>query len=67
MPKHVPTCDLCDTHKNDTSGDFRVMPPEKRNRRLRDVARRGQGVWLRPGDWLVADEDGVVLGAMRLV
>ena len=21
------TCDLCDAHKNDTSGDFRVLPP----------------------------------------
>ena len=21
------TCDLCDNHKNDTSGDFRVLPP----------------------------------------
>ena len=23
----VPTCDLCDTHKNDSSGAFRVLPP----------------------------------------
>ena len=21
------TCDLCDAHKNDTGGDFRVLPP----------------------------------------
>ena len=21
------TCDLCDAHKADTSGDFRVLPP----------------------------------------
>jgi regulator of ribonuclease activity A len=21
------TCDLCDTHKTDSSGDFRVLPP----------------------------------------
>ena len=21
------TCDLCDAHKNDTDGDFRVPPP----------------------------------------
>ena len=21
------TCDLCDTHKNDTDGAFRVLPP----------------------------------------
>jgi len=23
----VVTCDLCDAHKNDTTGDFRVLPP----------------------------------------
>ena len=23
----VPTCDLCDAHKGDTSGAFRVLPP----------------------------------------
>ena len=23
----LPTCDLCDTHKSDLSGDFRVLPP----------------------------------------
>jgi regulator of ribonuclease activity A len=23
----IATCDLCDTHKNDFSGDFRVLPP----------------------------------------
>jgi regulator of ribonuclease activity A len=23
----IATCDLCDTHKNDSSGDFRVLPP----------------------------------------
>ena len=23
----IPTCDLCDEHKGDTSGDFRVLPP----------------------------------------
>ncbi|MGA8785302.1 MAG: ribonuclease, partial [Polaromonas sp.] len=21
------TCDLCDAHKNDSSGEFRVLPP----------------------------------------
>jgi len=26
-----------------------------------------QGVWVRPGDWLYADEDGVVVSAQRLV
>ena len=27
MPTTFATCDLCDAHKNDTSGDFRVLPP----------------------------------------
>ena len=26
MP-YIPTCDLCDTHKGDGSGNFRVLPP----------------------------------------
>ena len=26
-----------------------------------------QGVWVRPGDWLYADEDGIVVGATALV
>ena len=27
MPAHIPTCDLCDAHKTDDSGRFRVLPP----------------------------------------
>ncbi|MDT8991253.1 ribonuclease E activity regulator RraA [Curvibacter sp. APW13] len=27
MTKHLATCDLCDAYKNDSSGDFRVLPP----------------------------------------
>jgi regulator of ribonuclease activity A len=27
MSKIIPTCDLCDEHKGDTSGAFRVLPP----------------------------------------
>jgi len=27
MSTHFATCDLCDEHKNDTDGDFRVLPP----------------------------------------
>ena len=27
----VPTCDLCDTHKGDTTGAFRVLPPVYRS------------------------------------
>lgn len=158
-----PTCDLCDSHKNDTDGDFRVLPPvfrefggraafagavatvkchedntlvkaavdapghgrvlvvdgggslrralvggnlaaaaarngwagvvvdgcvrdvaelagcelgiralaamplptEKRNQGQSDVPVQIQGVWVRPGDWLVADADGIVVMAAR--
>jgi len=38
-------------------------PTEKRNEGQRDVAVQIQGVWLRPGDWLYADEDGIVVTA----
>jgi len=27
MTEYVPTCDLCDVHKNDSDGGFRVLPP----------------------------------------
>ena len=37
------------------------MPPEKRQQGQRDVVVQIQGVTVRPGDWLVADEDGIVL------
>jgi regulator of ribonuclease activity A len=37
------------------------LPPDKRNEGQRDVPVRVQGVWVRPGDWLCADEDGVVV------
>ena len=33
----------------------------------RDVPAQIQGVWVRPGDWIYADADGVVLGAQKLV
>ena len=39
------------------------LPTEKRNEGQRDVAVQIQGVWVRPGDWLYADEDGVVVTA----
>ena len=42
------------------------MPPDKRNEGERDVPVQVQGVWVRPGDWLYADEDGVVLSARPL-
>jgi len=36
-------------------------PTEKRNEGQKNVAVQIQGVWVRPGDWLYADEDGVVV------
>lgn len=43
------------------------MPTEKRNQGQADVAVQVQGVWVRPGDWLYADEDGIVVSAKALV
>ncbi len=37
------------------------LPTEKRNQGQRDLAIQLQGVWVRPGDWLYADDDGMVL------
>ena len=43
------------------------MPTEKRNQGQADVAVQLAGVWVRPGDWLYADEDGIVVAARALV
>ncbi len=37
------------------------LPTEKRGEGLSDVAVQVQGVWVRPGDWLYADADGIVI------
>jgi regulator of ribonuclease activity A len=37
------------------------LPTEKRNEGQRDVPVQVQGVWVRPGEWLYADEDGIVV------
>ena len=37
------------------------MPTERRNQGQRDVAVQIRGVWVLPGEWLVADEDGIVV------
>ncbi len=37
------------------------LPTEKKNQGERDVAVQVQGVWVRPGDRLVADADGIVV------
>lgn len=39
------------------------LPTEKRNEGQRDVPVQIQGVWVRPGDWLYADADGIVVSA----
>ncbi|MDE2397128.1 MAG: ribonuclease E activity regulator RraA [Burkholderiales bacterium] len=39
------------------------LPTQKRNEGQRDVAVQIQGVWIRPGDWLYADADGIVVMA----
>lgn len=43
------------------------LPTEKRGAGQQDIAVQIQGVWVRPGDWLYADDDGIVLSASRLI
>ncbi len=42
------------------------LPTEKRNEGQKDIAVQIQGVWVHPGYWLYADEDGMVISARRL-
>lgn len=42
------------------------LPTEKRSEGQRDVAVQIQGVWVRPGDWLYADADGIVVSSTPL-
>ncbi|MBB3282290.1 regulator of ribonuclease activity A [Mitsuaria sp. PDC51] len=37
------------------------MPTERREPGLADLPVQIEGMWIRPGDWLYADEDGVVI------
>jgi regulator of ribonuclease activity A len=37
------------------------LPTERRDQGQRDVVLHIRGVWVRPGDWLYADADGIVL------
>lgn len=39
------------------------LPTERREQGQRDVVLQLRGVWVRPGDWLYADADGIVLMA----
>jgi regulator of ribonuclease activity A len=43
------------------------LPTEKRQEGQSDVPVQIQGVWVRPGDWLYADEDGIVVSSLPLV
>ncbi len=42
------------------------MPTLRRAEGERDVAVQIQGVWVRPGDWLYADADGIVVSSQQL-
>ena len=37
------------------------LPTQRRNEGQRDIPVQIKGVWVRPGDWLYADEDGMVV------
>jgi regulator of ribonuclease activity A len=43
------------------------MPTQKRGEGQAGVPVQIQGVWVRPGDWLVADEDGIVVSNTKLI
>jgi regulator of ribonuclease activity A len=43
------------------------MRSVKRGQGQRDLAVEIQGVMVRPGDWLYADEDGIVISATALL
>jgi regulator of ribonuclease activity A len=43
------------------------MPAQKRGEGQAGVPVQVQGVWVRPGDWLVADEDGMVVSSTKLI
>jgi len=43
------------------------LPPVKRNEGQRDVAVQVHGLWLQPGDWLYADDDGIVVADRALL
>ena len=43
------------------------MPTVKQGQGLRDVYVQIAGLWIRPGDWLYADADGIVLSRRNLL
>ncbi len=42
------------------------LPTERKQDGQRDVAVLMQGVWVRPGDWLYADADGIVVSTVQI-
>lgn len=42
------------------------LPTQRRGEGQRDVEVQVQGVWVRPGDWLYADADGIVVTAQPM-
>lgn len=42
------------------------MPTERRGQGVVDLALQLDGLWLRPGEWLYADEEGVVISKAAL-
>jgi regulator of ribonuclease activity A len=42
------------------------LPTDRKAEGLRDLPVQIQGVWVRPGDWLYADEDGIVIADRAL-
>ncbi|MFN4004034.1 MAG: ribonuclease E activity regulator RraA [Hylemonella sp.] len=42
------------------------LPTDRQGQGVRDLSVQIQGVWVRPGDWLYADADGIVVAARRL-
>jgi len=43
------------------------LPTDRRQQGVADVPVRVQGVWVRPGDWLYADRDGIVVSPRPLL
>ena len=43
------------------------LPTRKKNQGQSGGTVQVQGIWVRPGDWLYADEDGMVVSSTRLV
>ena len=43
------------------------MPTQRRTDGLRDVEVQIEGVWVRPGDWIYADADGIVISSNPLL